>query len=151
MTGDREFEERLRRELHDAADQIEPRRTLADLRRRILIWRLFHRHPRRLRKAARSAPEPPTELLTKLVPVAGPLVRHARPAAVTWPRCPCGRRTYYEWCCFPCMAAYDGGWELVPYTSTAAWTDVHTWSCEMRQAERDPAWYAGTARRGARP
>lgn len=145
MTGDREFEERLRRELHDAADQIEPRRTLADLRRRILIWRLFHRRPKRLRKAARSRPDPETVLLTQLVPVAGPLVRHARPAA-DYPRCVCGRRTFTGWCCWTCMVADDGGWLLGPYDRAAAWTDVHTRACDLRQAERDPVWYAAPAR-----
>ena len=63
--NDPEFEARVRRELHDAADQVEPQRTLADLRRRIKIWRLFHRRPRPLHGAARSTPDPPTQAMPR--------------------------------------------------------------------------------------
>jgi len=136
--NDPEFEARLRRELHDAAEQVEPQRTLADLRRRIKIWRLFHRHPRRLRHAARSTPDPPTETMprTSLVWRAGPVpvstdVSSCQPV----PRCVCGRPSEprWPWCCWVCRAATDGGWSLGPWRPGLHWTAAHTWACEQRR------------------
>ena len=151
------LEARLRRELHQAADQIEPQGTLADLRRRIKIWRLFHRRPRRLVKAARSEPEPSTELLSPVDPdrrggrsdapppaaPSTPVGRQQGPAHRHHPqapphRCRCGRPTWRPFCCWTCMVAKDGGWLLLPWSPMAPWTDVHTWTCEERSARYDP-------------
>lgn len=156
------LEARIRRELGEAASQVEPTRTLADLRRRILIWRLFHRHPRRLRKAARSEPEPATELIGAVVDRRGgatapprrvilPVGRAVRPAPAHGhhparpARCVCGRPTWRAFCCWACMVAQDGGWVLQPWSPAAPWTDVHTWTCEDRSRRYDPRWHAGTA------
>jgi len=140
---DDEFAKRIRRELADAAGQVEPRRTLADLLERIRIRR--PRRRRRIHKAARSAPGPETRPQTRMIPVAGPGVRHPAPAAA-WPRCPCGRKSAADFCCWHCAVAYDGGWNLRPYSPGAPWFDTHTGGCELRQRALDPAWYAGTAR-----
>jgi hypothetical protein len=134
--NDPEFEARVRGELHDAAELVEPQRTLEDLRRRIKIWRLFHRRPRRLHRAARSTEDPPTLLLpaaTTMTWRAGLStdVSFCQPV----PRCVCSRpaEPRWPWCCWVCRAAVDGGWTLGPWRAGLHWTAAHTWACEQRR------------------
>jgi hypothetical protein len=132
------FEDYLRRELHGWADQIEPVGTLAQLRNRIKLWRLRHRRPPRLHRAARSRPDPPTLLMPRVPAVRPQRARHAAPLSTDvsfcqpTPRCVCGRPREGVWCCWVCRAASDGGWDLGPWRPGIHWTAAHTWACEQR-------------------
>jgi hypothetical protein len=107
------------------------------------------RRPRRLRRAARSVPEPST-LLMPAAPLvaqlaAGLVPGRADPTAPRLPRCGgCGRPTLRVWCCWVCRFAADGGWMLDRWNPGAPWHDVHTAACEAEALARDPRWYAGS-------
>jgi len=97
---------------------------------------------RRLRRAARSLPDPPTALMPPVPAVPEYRPRHRR-------RCPgCGRPTGGDvWCCWVCRFAADGGWQLGRWSARAPWHDVHTEPCERAARALDPRWYAGSAAR----
>jgi hypothetical protein len=108
---------------------------------------------RKLRRAARSAPEPVTTAMPA-ADAARAAAASVRPVPAGMGRCGgCGRLAPAgAWCCWICAVAADGGWPLDPWSPGAPWTSVHTRACEWRQAVFDPAaaavtaaWYAGTA------
>lgn len=135
MTPD-QFEERVRQDLAAWAEEVRPQGTLAQLRTRIRLWRLFHRRPRKIHRAARAV-DPDT--LTTMPPVPSEGAALAAPGLSTdvnpcqpTPRCVCGRPTEGRWCCWVCRAAADGGWDLGPHKPGIHWTASHTWACEQR-------------------
>ena len=74
-------------------------------------------------------------------------------AATPWRRCwgGCRRlvRDGYQYCCWTCLSAADGGWTLGPWTPDGRWTDMHTQACETRHLAGAAAYSLAAAWRAA--
>ena len=74
-------------------------------------------------------------------------------AAAPWRRCwgGCRRlvRDGYQYCCWTCLSAKDGGWRLGPWNPDGAWTDMHTQACESRHLAGSAAYSLAAAWRAA--
>lgn len=163
LDGSSLFEQRVADELRRAADDVRPERDLADLQRKIARrarprrwWQIWRRPRRRLRREARSVPDPDTDRIPALSAVQEVWRASLVPRPGETRRCRCGRPMLAAgWCCWTCIAAHDGGWHLQAYNPHSPnWFDMHTEGCERRTAQLDPvaaylgaAWNAGSARR----